>query len=174
MAAIDDAKRLIRAGRFSEALTALNTGRIGTAERTAAKVIRVELLERLGAHTPARLGAEELLRLHKLTGRERTSCWSVLGRVESLSGHFDAAIRWYQKAVAIAEDNREYDSACWAQFRLLVLVTEHSGIEAGASLLAETRANATRTGDPLVMAALHVYVAQLEARRGSLVDGRRH
>src|SRR5438105_2966713 len=174
MAAIDDAKRLIRAGRFSEALTALNGGRVSTAERTTATVIRVELLERLGECGPAKVGAEELLRSPKLTSAERASCWSVLGRVEAINGHFDAAIRWYQKAIALSEYNGDYERACWAQLRLLMVVSERSGIEAGPSLLAEIRANAARTGDPLAMAADHFYVAQIEAKRGSLVDERRH
>src|SRR5215471_9221271 len=129
MAAIDDAKRLIRAGRFGEAFAALNSGRVTVSDRTTAKVLRVELLERLGEYTVARLEAEEQLRSQKLTSRQRSSCWSVLGRVESLSGHIDTAIRWYQKAVAEAEYNRDYEQACWAQFRLLLLITERSGVE---------------------------------------------
>src|SRR5262245_26471846 len=174
MAAIDDARRLARAGRFGEAATALDSGRLTAAERTASRVFRVELLERLGEYSQAKIGANELLQSPKLTPLERSACWSVIGRLESLTGHFDDAIRWYQKAVSLAEYHRAYEQAFWPGCRLLMLVSDHSGSEAAASLLSEIRANATRTGDPLAMAALHCYVAQIEAKRGSLVDAGRH
>ena len=54
------------------------------------------------------------------------------------------------------------------------IVSERSGPGAAAALLAEVRQLATKLGDPHVTAQLHLYVAEMEAKRGLNDNARRH
>jgi ATP/maltotriose-dependent transcriptional regulator MalT len=174
MAAIEEAKRLVRAGCFSEALAALDAGRVGSADKTAADVLRTELLERVGHYDLAHRHATELLKSRRLNATERSACCFVLAHLESLAGKADAAIEWLQRAVSFAERDGNHERACWAKLRLLVLVADHSGFEAAVSLVSDLRASAIRSADPAIVAAVHLYVAQTEAKRGLLSTPRKH
>ena len=79
-----------------------------------------------------------------------------------------------QRAAAIALASGDYERACWAQLWLLIVVSDHSGPDATVSLLAELRANTVRSADPVILAALHIFVAQMEAKRGLLSSAHRH
>jgi hypothetical protein len=54
------------------------------------------------------------------------------------------------------------------------IVSERSGPGAAAALLGEVRQLATKLGDPHITAQLHLYVAEMEAKRGLLENARRH
>ena len=174
MDAVQEAKRFVGAGEFANALNALNTGVVDRSRQSESEVLRAELLERLGEHSAARTSAEQLLRSRKLTAGERSACTLILARAEAAEGHFDAAVVYLQRAVTLAVSTGDFERACWAQLRLLVLLSERSGTEAILPLLAELRANAGRTGNAAIMAALHVFVAQTEAKRGLTSNAKRH
>src|SRR5207344_495652 len=61
-----------------------------------------------------------------------------------------------------------------AQLKLMSVVSERSGPGAAAALLGEVRQLATKLGDPHITAQLHLYVAEMEAKRGLLENARRH
>jgi transcriptional regulator with PAS, ATPase and Fis domain/tetratricopeptide (TPR) repeat protein len=174
MDAVKEAKRFVGAGEFTNALKALNAGEIDRSRRSESEVLRAELLERLGEHSASRAFAEQLLRSRKLTAGERSACTLILARADAVEGHFDSAIAHLQRAVTLATSTGDYERACWAQLRLLVLLSERSGSDAIVPLLAELRANAGRTGNPAIMAALHVFVGQTEAKRGLTSNANRH
>jgi hypothetical protein len=46
------------------------------------------------------------------------------------------------------------------------VVSERSGPDAVTALLAEVRQLATKLGDPHITAALHLFVGEMEAKRG--------
>ena len=56
----------------------------------------------------------------------------------------------------------------------MAVVSERSGPGAAAALLAEVRQLATNLGDSHVTAKLHLFVAEMEAKRGLLENARRH
>ena len=174
MNAVQEAKRFVGAGQFLDALKALDAGQIERPDRTESEVLRAELLERIGQHAISRERAEDLLRSRKLTAGERSACNLILARADTVDGRFDSAIAHLQRAVSVAQTSGDYERACWAQLRLLVLLSEHSGPDAVVPLLAELRTNATRTGNPVIVAALHVFVAQVEAKRSLISSARRH
>jgi DNA-binding NtrC family response regulator/tetratricopeptide (TPR) repeat protein len=171
---IQEAKRLVRAGRFLDAHRALETGAVNRLDQTEAEVLRAELLERLGQHASARTEAEALTRSRRLTAGQRSACNLVLALTDIAGGRFDSAVTYLQRAIGIAHTVNDYERISWAQIRLLIIVSEHAGPDAVVSLLAELRANVARTADPVLAAALHVFVAQMEAKRGLLSSARRH
>src|SRR5262249_15200631 len=174
MHSIADAKELARAGRFGEAFIALSETRVAAKDRAIASVLRCELLERVGRYDEARHEASELLRSRHLNSGERSGCCLVLARVESTAGRTDSSITWLQRAVSLAQQEHDHDRMCWAKLRLLTRVAEHSGFEAASVLLRDLRMSAMQTGDPAILAAVHLYVAQTEAKRGLLASPRKH
>src|SRR6185295_18273363 len=61
-----------------------------------------------------------------------------------------------------------------ARLRLWVVSSGRSGPQASLPLLARSRSDVLRLGDPLVSAALHVLVGEIEAKQGALQAARRH
>ena len=174
MASLQEAKRLARAGQFLDALRALDAGVVERGQRTEADVLRAGLLERVGEYGAAQAQAENLLRSRTLTAEERSGCNQVVGRAHMVGGRYNAAVSHLQRAASIAQTAGDHERACWAQLWLLILVSDHSGPDATVSLLAELRANTTRSADPMIVAALHLFVAQMEAKRSLLSSARRH
>ena len=62
----------------------------------------------------------------------------------------------------------------WCQLRLLMTVGDVSGPQTVGPLLAQVRANVVRLGDPVVSAALHVYVGEMDAKRGLISNATKH
>jgi hydrogenase-4 transcriptional activator len=175
MSPLKDAKRLARSGHYSDAYHALDTATIERGERAQAEVLRIEVLERLGHYDVAKSEAERLLQLaDRLNGGQRSACRVVLARAALQDGQFDIARTQYQRAIGIALAAGDNERAFWAQLRLLLIVSDLSGPEATISLLADLRVSAARTGDPLIRAALHLFVGQIEAKRGLILTAHRH
>jgi DNA-binding NtrC family response regulator len=174
MAPIKEAMDLVRGGRFGEALTVLDKTQVCAADRVAADVLRTELFDRVGEYDLASSRATALLSSTRLTSTERSTCCFVLAHVDRLAGRADSSIAFLQRAIGFAEQDRNDERAVWAKLRLLNLIAEQSGVEATVPLLSDVRANAIRTGDPVLLAAVHLYVAQAEAKRGLLASPRKH
>lgn len=175
MSPLKDAKRLARSGYYSEAYHALDAATIERAERSQADVLRVEVLERLGHYDVAKAEAERLLKLSdRLHGGQRSACRVVIARAAVEAGEFDTARMHLQRAIGSALAAGDHERAFWAQLRLLLIVSDLSGPEAAVSLLADLRVSAARTGDPLIRGALHLFVGQIEAKRGLLTTAHRH
>ena len=56
----------------------------------------------------------------------------------------------------------------------MVTLAGRSGPSAAVPILAATRLNVIRLGDPLLSAALHIFVGEMEAKRGLLESASRH
>jgi len=174
MSSLSEAKQLAREGRFLEALSTLNAGGAERNRRVELEVLRVELLERVGSYAAARTQADELLHLKTLSKAERSACEQVIGRAYLASGRFSDAVVSLQRAAGLALEVHDFSRASWAQMWLLVAIADRSGPNAAVSLLAELRTNAIRSADPLILASLHLFVAQMEAMRKMLAGARRH
>ena len=70
----------------------------------------------------------------------------------------------------MAHDARDLWCESWALMRLLLALADRADTREAVALLPLARRAVIRLGDRLVSAALHVYVAQLESKRG-LLDG---
>jgi tetratricopeptide (TPR) repeat protein len=142
--------------------------------RTDAAVLRAEMLERTGQIDAARIEAERLLKSRGLTPAEQSTCHVVLARAEVLKRHFDSAAIHLQRAVQAANGVEDWEKSFWAQYRLLDLVSEQAGPDATVPLIGQLRATAVRAAVPSIFAALHLVVAQAEAKRGLTDPASRH
>src|SRR4051812_32885850 len=162
----DNAYRLKGAGRFSAALEALDAASLPPTSHIATTLLRAELLETIGDHEQARAVAHRLLRSRKLCPADQSTCEYVLGSVLLDEGDLSGAITRFQSSLTHARNAKALQRVVSPLLKLMVVVAEHSGPGAATSLLAEARQVATRLGDAHVTAKLHLFVAEMEAKRG--------
>jgi len=174
MESLENANLLKKSGRFSEALSALAGVSLTNVKQTAAHVLRAELLEYVGQHSQARALATTLLRSNRLTKSQQSACEYVMGRILLDDGDTDGAVAHLQRSASRAQEAADFERLHAAQLHLLVVVSERSGLGAATPLFAEVRHLTTRLGEPNATATLHLFVAEMEAKQGSLENARRH
>jgi DNA-binding NtrC family response regulator/tetratricopeptide (TPR) repeat protein len=166
MSAHETVTQLNDAGRFIEALKALNEVSGTSLSGSAREVLHAELLERVGRFSHARIVLQKLIKRNDLGSGERSCCELVLGKIEWEEGRTESAIEHLQRSVQLASDAGELRRRCWPNMLLLVSLSDRSGPDAVAPILSELRNDATKLGEPLILAALHSYTGQMEAKRG--------
>jgi DNA-binding NtrC family response regulator/tetratricopeptide (TPR) repeat protein len=169
---LSTARELAAAGRFAEALRMLEG--VGHAHRRPADVLRGELLVMTGRQGPARTLVESLLKSRELASSERSACEFALGRLDWEAGDSDSAIHHLQRSIRFAKEAGDLERLCWSQLRLALIIADRSGPDAAAPLVSELRSNATKLGDRRVVAAVHIFIGEMEAKRGLLQGARRH
>ena len=173
MDSLHHVEQLFNDGLFADALRELDKNHVRRDQRISADVIRAQLYQRLGRARDARDRVATLTR-GDLTPSQHSICHLVLGRIEADDGNSDSAVSHLQKSIEFALRVRDFESAAWAQCRLLLIVADLSGPQAAAPILAELRWNAVRSGNPQTIAASHLYCAQIEAQQGLLSSAQRH
>jgi transcriptional regulator with PAS, ATPase and Fis domain/tetratricopeptide (TPR) repeat protein len=172
---LQTAIELERAGRFREALQALEASRGAPAEHVALEVLKTELLQVLGRFGEARERASTLLkRSDRLSQQHRCACEAVLGYLAREEANLDGAIGHFQRSVTAGRLAKDLGRVCRAQTALVAIVSDRYGPDAAAPLIAELRANTTKLGDPHTTVALHLFVGEAEAKRGLLKRAGRH
>src|SRR5438309_312812 len=167
-------RQLVSVGRFGEALKVLDDQHLPPRQRPDADTLRAELLERLGNHGQSLALAERLLKARELSSSNRSACELVVARIKWESGDTDESVLHLQRSLSIAKQSADLERTCWAQLRLLIALADRSGPNATGPLFAELRANVIKLGDPQLSAALHIYVGELDAKRGLFDSGLRH
>ena len=76
--------------------------------------------------------------------------------------------------MAVAKQGKCIEQLCWAELRLLASMAELSPSDASAGMLREVRKHVAQLGDPFVSAALHVFVSEVEAKRGAFGTAAKH
>jgi DNA-binding NtrC family response regulator/tetratricopeptide (TPR) repeat protein len=174
MESLERATELRRLGRFSEALRFLAGSDVAHADRQDAEVLRVDLLEQVGRYGQAGAMARSLLQSRTLSPSQRSTCEFVLARIDREDGKLASAVARLHRSVALAIQGKDPVRACWSQLRLLLLVAESSGPETVPALLREVRSNIRKLGNPQLTAALHIFVGEMEAKRGLSRNAERH
>jgi DNA-binding NtrC family response regulator len=174
MDAIQTVERAHCRGRYIEALHAVQTLRIPSSAALEADVWRVDIFERVGMYDESQAVAARLLGGSHLSWKHRAICEAARGRIAADTGATTAAVAHFQAATSACEKARDNALMCWVQLRMVAVLAESSGQQAAATVLGELRQNAVRLGDPIVSAALHVYVAQMEGKRGRVANAVKH
>ena len=175
MNGLDAIEDLVRAGRFGAALTALEPLAVRPNVRASLNVLQAEILERLGRLSQSKAIAERLLKSQSLTLGDRSSCESVPALVEAdRDGETGKALQHMQRALLLAESSKDLRRICWCQLRLMITLADVSGHQALAPLLADARINVMKLGDSTVSAALHIFLGEMEAKRGLIRNAVRH
>src|SRR5436309_603519 len=164
-----EVRELQSQGRFASALRTLDSIRVALSSRLGADVVKIELLEHVGHFAQARALALTLLRSKTLPDGHRATCELVLARVERENGQLASGVTHLQKAVSFAASTDDVEQTCWLQLHLLRRLVDLSGPESASELLAEIRTKVRALGSNQLTAALHIFVGQIEAKRG-LVD----
>src|SRR5437016_7766504 len=97
--------------------------------------------------------AGRLLRSSHIVGSQRSACECVIGLVQWDAGDLNSGISHFQRAVVQAEAAKDFTRKCWAELRLLILLAGRAGPQGVSQLLAQTRQDVIRLGDPLLFAA---------------------
>ncbi len=174
MVFLDEVYRFKRAGRFSDALAALDETKANPVTGHTAEVLRAELLEAIGQQSRAMAIAASLLRVRQLKTGEKSVCEFVVGKILVDEGNVSEGMEHLQRSASHAREAKADDRLFAAQLKLMSVISERSGPGAAAALFAEARHLAIKLGDPHVTAQLHLYVAEMEAKRGLLENARRH
>ena len=164
------AQKLIAAGRFRDALAAL--GAVGASRND--DVLRLHAFERLGQYSQCRSLATQLLRRRDLGDTDTSSCEYVLGLIDWDEGRSAQAIEHMQRSVFRASRSRDIERMGWSQLRLWLMLANRADFDAATVVLAEARDLAFRLGDPSLLAAFHVAVSELDAKRGLLRTAGKH
>jgi DNA-binding NtrC family response regulator/tetratricopeptide (TPR) repeat protein len=79
-----------------------------------------------------------------------------------------------QRSVFRASRSRDIERMGWSQLRLWLMLANRADFDAATVVLAEARDLAFRLGDPSLLAAFHVAVSELDAKRGLLRTAGKH
>ena len=171
---IDHSKQLARLGQFGEALKLLEAGQVHKTRETAVQTLKGELLERVGRHAQSLSTITAVMKSRGVTTAERGACEYTLGRLRLEEGSAEEAVAHLRRAASLAIEAEDLERLCRTQLLLLLAVTDASAPELAEARIAETRANVAKLGDPHLVATLHLYVGELEAKRGFLDNALRH
>ena len=167
---------LARSGRFSEALHELAClmppdSQSGVHPQRA---LHAELLQRTGDDGRAFQLASEMSQSPGVPLDIQVRCHVVLGDHFRNQGELDEAAHHLHRAIALARQARSKNGECWAQLTLMLTLAEGTEVDASVAFLPDVRRSVAQLGDPCVTAALHLFVAQIETRRGLLANARHH
>src|SRR5215212_8759552 len=157
---------LLDHGRFAEADRQLRDMRRRD-DSPDVQVTAAEVLDRVGRPLEAWRLADRALTRERLSAALESRCLTVMGTVALEQGRAEESVRRLQSSVAIAKEARCTEQLCWAELRLLIAMFELSPSSAAAGMLAELRKHVAQLGDARVSAALHVFVSEVEAKRGA-------
>jgi len=174
VSALEIAGRLNDEGRFSEALQLLTDQGYPGASRNTREVLRAELLERVGRFGQARTLLQTLTKSKELAVGDRSSCEFVLGKIDWEEGLTESAITHLQQSVQLARESGDLRKQCWPNMLLMVTLSDRSGPDSVAPILNELRSNAIKLGDRRILAALHSFTGQMDAKRGLLTSALWH
>ena len=76
--------------------------------------------------------------------------------------------------MSLAIKGKDLERLCWAQITLLLILADRNGPQAVVPLLTELRLSTIKHGDPQTVAALHLFVGEMEAKCGNLRGAQRH
>ena len=165
---------LISQGRFKAADAELNSLPSFKTRTLQAETLRLELLERLGRYSEAENLARRLLSSKSLSADQKGVSQFCLGLLLWEKGQPEAATDHFLASIDASRDAGDARRTAWTQLRLLVSVSGHSPSPASGRLLQEARQSILRLGDPVVSAGLHIFLGEIEAKRGLLAMARRH
>jgi hydrogenase-4 transcriptional activator len=155
------AARLVRRGFFNDALSALAGG-----TRTSERLVHAELLQLTGRNAAAGEIVRDLLASPGLPARVRARALEIGGAVAADRGDLPGAVERFLASARAADDGDLREQACRARLRLVPALSDTRGPGAVASLLYELKPLVLRSGDPHLLAVLHLRFGQVEAKRG--------
>ncbi len=164
---------LLRSGRFADALS--NLTKSASLEASGLlRVLAIEALERTGHTDEATASLDRLLQNGKLDSRWRARLLTTQGVIQLEQGHPALAVDSLLKARQVATAGKFLEELCWSELRLLLAEFEKSPEADSTHLLAALKKHTIQLGDPTASIALHLFVCEIEAKKGLLISSQRH
>ncbi len=167
------ARGLVRGGLFSDAAECFEQLPKLRLDATAT-LEKAWILEHLGRADLAESLAHQVLRLRGIGDVERAHGQFILSRVAASRGLYSDEVQTLRKALTLADRAGHRPLSIWAQLRLLAALSNQAGPESCADLIRSLRHNVTCEGDPHLLAALHLVVADMDGKRGLIAKSQRH
>jgi DNA-binding NtrC family response regulator len=165
--------RLLAQGRFLEALALIPPDRaLSVDDASLAEVLRAEVLLATGDDEQAAkmaryaLGSGDSLLISR-AHRVLAVCAFNAGDVDRVNEHLDQAAVYAGRCL----DAEQVAAVDLARFSIDL---KFERIDSALGRLPSLRKVVTRTGNPILLAQLRLYVARLEARRNNLAEAQRH
>jgi two-component system NtrC family response regulator/two-component system response regulator AtoC len=166
---------LVESGRYVEALRALLRGPSVPFEQQASRdTLLAELFQYTGRDEAAVSSATSVLRRQPADLTLAARCHIALGEVDRNAGRASSAIEHFRLALDKANTAGDGKQSAWAGLRLLLAVADGPGVESAMAYLPTLRRSVARAGDVRTTAALHHFVAFIEAQRGLLDNAAEH
>ncbi len=166
-----EARRLLRLGRFADALSSIDASSPIHADPSRSALV-ADLLQRTGDNQRSHQIAKEILKHNPKTGDAASRSLFVIGNVLRDRGELTAAISSFQAALKSVGEDAEL--ACWIQLRILAAISDLAGPETAATRVGEVKRRLTKLGDPRPFCALHLWHAEADTTRGRLDSAHRH
>ena len=156
------AHELAEAGLFSDAARAIDQS---TDVSRDLRVLRARLESHVGAPQHAKKVAQQLLR-ERLSQREMTTCWDVVGRVTLYGGQITDGLRALNQALLAAQASGDPKLQARARASYIEGLLHWVGIEPATVEIQKLRQEAIRAADPYSLVELHWLNAEIKAKRG--------
>ncbi len=166
----------MKAGRFRDALLELRKleGHFEPRNRESCCVLMAEALQLTGDIQAAESLAIETSKTRGIKPSTLAQCHIVLASICRDRGQLREAVAHLERACRFAEAAQSAALQCWTSLRLMMVTGEMDGAEAAIAMLPEIRRRVTNLADPIVLAALHLWVAEFESKRGLLATADKH
>ncbi len=167
---------LLRAGRFADVVSAVrqNFARVTDSKNEHLIALHAEALQLTGDNRSAADLIEALLKFRGIQDSTLARCHIVLGNISRDCGDLAKAFSHFGKAFQLSERAHNAELVCWAKLRLMAVAGERDGPAAAIAMLSDVRNRITAIGDPILLATLHLWVAEFETKRGLLLSAERH
>lgn len=165
------AAALTRRGHYLAALDTLQKSPLKT---DALKIELAELLVRVGRAEESERLAASVLRRNPGQSPLSARCHALRGIIQRDRGRLSDARESLLKAVRHADDACDREVAAWSNLRLILTVAEESGPHAARGIVTSARKRLHQLGDIQATAAFHLFLSELESKRGLFDAARRH
>ena len=165
------ASRAFRAGRLTEALSALERQ---ANHHGSDAVLRAELCTFLGTWERLHTRSAICLAEPRLAVALRSRCMSVLSACQADQGDLETALASGQLALNLADDAKDPALAVTTAALLLERSCDRTGFDASLPMAVQVRRRAMRCTDLQVRATVHLTFGRLEGRVGHFHTALRH
>ena len=163
---------LLCSGRFADALSNLEIRLVGSFRFAASLGYRGPGAD--GAHRRSHSKSRSALRMGKLDSRWRARLLTTQGVIQLEQGHPALAVDSLLKARQVATAGKFLEELCSSELRLLLAEFEKSPEADSTHPLAALKKHTVQLGDPTASIALHLFVCEIEAKKGLLISSQRH
>ena len=169
------AAEAVAEGRFRDAQGLLVGTRVSGIEQSVTRdALLAFVADQLGDSRTAFSLAQRVYTSESAPLAARATACAVMGRLDFQGRRFTSAVDWFHRAIRAAQELADVSGEAEYRMLLLDLLGEVYGLESIPTLIRDIRTSAMKSGSAQVLAGLHLRLARIEGRYGSLDTARYH